>query len=166
MPAKNLVGAPSGDSIVYIDAIEPRLSVQNSTLSGYKALYFAQIPVDTLPPDACQWLSFKGIGTDLTQTLEFSFTGKNNGADMSIELGDGDGHPMARMRIEGSGAVHDSYGVIGNVGSDPHTIVFTMFTSSLKYNVTIIKASGTINAENKPMITDNLLSLVILHIRW
>ena len=99
LPAKNLVGAPSGDSIVYIDAIEPRLSVQNSTLSGYKALYFAQIPVDTLPPDASQWLSFKGIGTDLTQTLEFSFTGKNNGADMSIELSDGDGHPMARMRI-------------------------------------------------------------------
>ncbi len=63
-----------------------------------------------------------------------------------------------RMRIGGDGEVRDSYGVIGDVDFDPHTIVFTMFTSSLKYNVTIIQASGTVKAENKPMITDNLLS--------
>jgi hypothetical protein len=94
----------------------------------------------------------------LPKTLEFSFTGKNNGADMSIELSDGDGHPMAEMRIGGDGAVYLSGEEIGDVDLDPHTIVFTMFTSSLKYNVTIIQASGTVKAENKPMITDNLLS--------
>ena len=39
-----------------------------------------------------------------------------------------------------------------------HTVVFTVITSTLKYNVTVFPESGpVITAENKPMITDNPL---------
>jgi hypothetical protein len=157
-PAKDLVGAPSGDSIVYHDAIQPRLSVQEeSTLSGTKALHFAKVILDTLPPDASQSLRFKGIGTDLTQTLRITLIGKNNGLDVVIDVSDGDGHKMAEIRITGDGQVIGGGLIGGDVGHDPHIIVFTMFPSSLKYNVAVTSASGTTTSENIPMITDNLL---------
>jgi hypothetical protein len=72
---------------------------------------------------------------------------------------------MARMRISPGGDVglatnitDDYSNIIGNVGSETHTIVFTASPSTLKYNVTIVKETGpAITAENKPMITTDAL---------
>jgi hypothetical protein len=165
LPVKNLPGDPSGDAIDYHDAIQPRLKVQNSTIAGTKALNFTFNPINNPPILAAQWLSFKGIGTDLTETIWFTHTGKNNGATVLIDVSDGHAHVIARMRISENGDVglaqniQDNYtNVIGNVGTGVHTVVFTVTTSNLKYNVTIFPESGTaITAENKPMITDNPL---------
>jgi hypothetical protein len=165
LPAKNLPGDPSGDAIDYHNAIQPRLKVQNSTISGSKALTFTFNAIDNPPTLSAQWLSFKGIGTNLTETLWFTHTGQNNGATVLIDVTDGHAHIIARMRISPNGDVglaqnilDDYTNVIGNVGSGVHTVVFTVTASNLKYNVTIFPASGSaITAENKPMITDNPL---------
>ena len=168
LPAKNLPGDPSGDVIDYHDAIQPRLKVQNSTIAGAKALIFTFNPLtnpNNPPTLSEQWLGFKGIGTDLTETIWFTYVGQNNGATVLIDVDDGHAHIIARMRISPNGDVAlaqnlmDNYtNVIGNVGSGVHTVVFTVTTSSLKYNVSVFPSSGpAITAENKPMITQNPL---------
>ncbi len=163
LPAKNLPGDPSGDAISYHDDIQPRLKVQNSTISGSKALIFTFTPV-TNPNDpptlSQQYLSFNGIGTDLTETIWFTYTGQNKGAAMLITVSDGP-NTIAWMRISPNGDValaDDFTNVIGSVGNGVHTVVFTVTTSALKYNVTVFPESGpAITAENKPMITTNPL---------
>ena len=168
MPAKNLPGDPSGDVIEYHAAIGPQLEVQNSTIAGSKALIFIFNAINdpnNPPPLSQQWLGFRGIGTNLTETLWFTHTGQNNGANVLIDVTDGHAHIIARMRISPNGAVglaqnllDDYTNVIGNVGFGVHTVVFTVTTSALKYNVTVFPESGpAITAENKPMITDNPL---------
>ncbi|HEX6226695.1 MAG TPA: hypothetical protein VFZ52_19885 [Chryseolinea sp.] len=166
LPAKNLPGDPAGDAIVYHDAIHPRLKVQNSTIAGSKALNFIFNAISNpAPPLSAQWLSFKGIGTDLTETLWFTHTGQNNGATVLIDVTDGHAHIIARMRISPNGTVglaqnlQDDYtNEIGSVGSGVHTIVFTVTTSALKYNVTVFPAQGeALTAEDLPMITTNPL---------
>jgi hypothetical protein len=166
-PATDLPGAPSGDVIQYHTDMTPQLKVQNSTIAGSKALHFTNVSI----PDVSghqRWLSFKGVGTDLTKTIWFTHTGQNTGAshDLHIDVSDGHGNVIARMRIATNGQValaknitDDYTDVIGNVGSQVHTIIFTVSASTLKYNVTIFTTNGpTITAENKPMITDNQLS--------
>lgn len=165
-PAKNLPGDPTGDVIEYNVALEPQLKVQNSTIAGSKSLHFTNVPISN-PSGHQRWLSFKGIGTNLTKTLWFTHTGQNTGAshDFLIDVSDGHGHLMARMRIKTNGEVGlatnitDDYSdVIGNIGSEVHTIIFTTSPSTLKYNVTIFKSTGpAITAENKPMITTDKL---------
>jgi hypothetical protein len=169
MPAKNLPGDPSGDVIEYHAAIGPQLEVQNSTIAGSKALIFIFNAINdpnNPPPLSQQWLGFRGIGTNLTETLWFTHTGQNNGANVLIDVTDGHAHIIARMRISPNGDVGlannlgdaNYSNVIGNVGNNVHTIVFTVMASTLKYNVSIFPASGpVITAENKPMITDNPL---------
>jgi hypothetical protein len=164
-PATDLPGSPAGDVIEFHASLQPQLKVQNDDISGSKALHFTNFS-GTLPPVSQRRLSFKGIGTDLTETLWFTHTGQNMGSEMSIDVSDGHGHSMVRMHIRFDGQVGlatnlaDPYtDVIGNVGSGKHTIIFTTFPSTLKYNVSIIKESApAIIAENRPMITDNPLS--------
>ena len=164
LPAKNLPGDPSGDVIGYHDAIQPRLKVQNSTISGLKALIFTFNPLtnpNNPPTLSQQYLNFTGIATDLTETLWFTHTGQNNGAPVLIAVADGHAHLFAMMRISPNGNValaDDFTNVIGSVGNGVHTVVFTVTPSALKYNVTVFPESGpAIIAENKPMLTDNLL---------
>jgi len=164
LPAKDLPGDPSGDAIAYHDAIQPRLKVQNSTISGSKALIFTFNPLtnpNNPPTLSEQYLSFKGIGTDLTETIWFTYTGQNNGAAVLISVSDGHANSIAMMRISPNGNValaDDFTNVIGSVGNGVHTVVFTTTTSTLKYNVTVFPESGpAITAENKPMITNNPL---------
>jgi hypothetical protein len=164
LPAKDLPGDPSGDAIAYHDAIQPRLKVQNSTISGSKALIFTFNPLtnpNNPPTLSQQYLTFKGIGTDLTETIWFTYTGQNNGAAVLISVSDGHANSIAMMRISPSGDValaDDFTNVIGSVGNGVHTVVFTATTSTLKYNVTVFPESGpAIIAENKPMITNNPL---------
>lgn len=166
-PATSLPGDPSGDVIQFNAAVEPQLKVQNSSIAGSKALHFTNVAIVD-PGGHNRWVSFRGIATDLTQPLWFTHTGQNSGVmrDVFIDVSDGHGHLMARMRIKPNGEVGlattlvDNYSdVIGNIGSQVHTIVFSTTASTLKYNVTILKTSGpAITAENKPMITENVLS--------
>jgi hypothetical protein len=165
-PAKNLPGDPSGDEIQYHDAVAPLLKVQNSGISGSKALHYTTLVINDPPPLAARYVSFKGIGTDLTETLWFTHTGQNMGSTILIFVSDGGGNSMARMRISPNGEVglatslnDGNYSnIIGNVGSETHTIVFTASPSTLQYNVTITKETGpAITATNKPMITTNVL---------
>jgi hypothetical protein len=166
-PAKNLPGNPSGDEILYNVALEPQLKVQNSTIAGSKSLHFTNVAINN-PPGHLRWLSFKGTGTNLTETIWFTHTGQNTGAshDVIIEISDGHGNSMARMRIKANGQVglaknilDDFTDVIGNVGSEVHTVIFTTSPSTLRYNVTIFKTTGpAITAEDKIMITQNALS--------
>jgi hypothetical protein len=166
-PNKTLPGDPTGDEITYHTAMEPQLKVQNSTIAGSKSLHFTNVAISN-PSGHQRWLSFRGVSTDLTQTIWFTHTGQNTGAshDVLIDVSDGHGHLIARMRIKTNGEVglaknitDDYTDVLGNIGSEVHTIIFTVSASTLKYNVTIFKTSGpTITAENKPMITENALS--------
>ena len=165
-PASNLPGAPSGDAVQFHEAIAPQLKVQSSTISGDKALFYTNAALSDPPPVASRWLAFRGIEADLTQTIWFQHTGENMGSVIMIDVSDGHLGLMARMRIMPDGEIglatniNDTYSdVIGTLASGAHTIIFTVTTSSLKYNVTIIQAAGpTITATNKPMITQNLLS--------
>jgi len=166
-PATDLPGAPSGDVIQYHSAMTPQLKVQNSTLAGSKALHFTNVSIPDVPGHD-RWLSFRGIGTDLTKTIWFTLVGQNIGAseDLYIYVSDGHAHVIAMMRIASGGQVAlatniaDPFSdVLGNIGSQSHTIIFTVSASTLTYNVTILTPSGpTITAENKTMITNNQLS--------
>ncbi|HYG37278.1 MAG TPA: hypothetical protein VD908_01610 [Cytophagales bacterium] len=165
-PATNLQGEPSGDVIQFNPALQPMLVVKNSTTAGEKALHFVNSPLsgDISPSD--KWVSFKGINTNLAETIWFTFTASNvspNG-NVLIDVTDGHAHIIARMRIKPDGElglasdVLDDYtDVIGNVGTGNHTIVFTCMFSDLKYNVTVFKSSGNITATDKPMIVTNPL---------
>lgn len=166
-PATDLPGAPSGDVIEFHTDMTPQLKVQNSSIAGSKALHFTNVSIPAVSGHQ-RWLSFKGIGTDLTKTIWFTHTGQNTGASHNflIDISDGHGNLFARMRIATNGEVGlatnilDNYtDVIGNVGSQVHTIIFTVTASTLKYNVTIYPSSGpAISAVDKPMITDNALT--------
>ena len=165
-PAISLPGDPDGDEIEYHNAIAPLLKVQNSTISGSKALHYTALTINNPPPVSSRYLSFNGIGTDLSETLWFNHTGQNMGSTILIDVSDGHAHLMARMRISPNGDVGlatnisdaDYSDIIGNVGSETHTIVFTASPATLKYNVTIVKETPpAITAENKPMITDTAI---------
>jgi len=166
-PATDLPGDPSGDVIEFHSDMTPQLKVQSSTIAGSKALHFTNVSIPDIPGHQ-RWLSFKGVGTDLTKTIWFTHTGQNTGAshDFHIDVSDGHGNLIARMQIASNGEVSlatniiDDYSdVIGNVGSQVHTIIFTVSASTLKYNVSIYPSSGpAITAVDKPMITENQLS--------
>ncbi|MEO6455326.1 MAG: hypothetical protein ABIN97_14695 [Ginsengibacter sp.] len=168
-PATNLVGEPTGDVITYNAAIEPQLRVQNSETAGEKALHFINAALAGEPISGHnRWVGFRGIGTNLINTLWFTHTAKNvlPTGDLLIDVSDGNGNVMARMRIRANGEVglarniQDIYtDVIGNLGQNGHTIIFTTMPSELKYNVTIFRTgAAAITALNKPMVTENVLS--------
>lgn len=166
-PNKTLPGDPSGDEITYNAALNPQLKVQASTIAGSKSLHFTNVSISN-PGGHERWLSFKGVGTDLAETIWFLHTGQNTGAshDVLIDASDGHGHLIARMRIKSDGEVglaknilDDYTDILGNVGTEVHTVIFTCSASTLKYNVSIYKTTGpAILAESKPMITENALS--------
>lgn len=166
-PATNLPGDPTGDVIEYNPAIAPQLSVQNSATAGEKALHFINAPIVGEVSGHHRWLGFKGVGTNLVKTVWFTHTAKNinPSGDLLIDVSDGHGYLMARMRIKANGEVGlaknilDPYtDVIGTLSPNGHTIVFTTTPSDLKYNVTIFQTSGgAITATDKPMITENAL---------
>ena len=164
-PASSPAGAPAGDVIQFVAGLEPQLKVQDSETAGQKALHFMNVPVSVGSHQ--KWLGFRGINTNLVETLWFTYAAKNTlpAGNILVDVSDGEGHLMARMRIHGNGEVRlaknltDDYtDLIGNVGLNPHTVVFTTSPSTLKYNVTIFQTGGSaITAENKPMITTNAL---------
>ncbi|MEJ1241048.1 hypothetical protein WBG78_23070 [Chryseolinea sp. T2] len=168
-PNKTLPGDPTGDELLYVTEMEPRLKVQNSTIAGSKALHFSLAPIADISGHQ-KGISFKGASTDLTQTVWFMFSAQNNNAssDVYMDLSDGGGHPIARLTIHTNGDValtrdltYVTEDIIGNVGNEVHTIVFTTFAGELKYNVTIFKETGpAITVQNKNMLTTNATSFL------
>jgi hypothetical protein len=164
-PATNLAGAPTGDVIQFNSGLAPQLKVQNSATAGEKAMHLMNVSVSLGAHS--RWVNFKGINTNLVETIWFTYAAKNNSpsGNVMIDLSDGAGHLMARMRIHSNGDVRlaknilDDYtDLIGNIGQNAHTVVFTTSPSTLKYNVTVFQTGGSaITAENKPMITTNAL---------
>jgi hypothetical protein len=164
-PNKTLPGDPTGDELLYVTEMEPRLKVQNSPIAGSKALHFSLAAISDISGHQ-KGISFKGASTNLTQTVWFIVAAQNTNAttnDVYMDVSDGGGHAMARLTIHPNGDValtrdltYTTEDVIGNVGSQVHTIVFTTFAGELKYNVTIFKETGpAITAENKNMLTTN-----------
>ena len=164
-PATNPAGAPAGDVIQYNPALTPQLEVQNSATAGEKALHLKNTTVALGAHN--RWVNFRGISTNLVNTLWFNYTARNTSpsGNVLVDLSDGEGHLIARMRISSNGDVHLAKNIldvytdhIGSVGTGAHTVIFTVMPSALKYNVTIFPVSGSaVTAENKPMITDNAL---------
>ncbi|MBL7737339.1 MAG: hypothetical protein JNL51_17910 [Chitinophagaceae bacterium] len=164
-PATNLSGAPDGDVIQFNPGLIPQLKVQNSIAAGEKALHLMNFPVNLGPHN--RWIGFRSIGTNLASTIWFMYTAKNTNpsGNVMIDIADGAGCLMTRMRIHSNGEVRlaknlmDNYtDLIGNIGQNKHTVIFTTSPSTLKYNVTILQTGGeAITAENKPMITENAL---------
>lgn len=166
-PATNLAGDPPGDVIQFNPALLPMLVVKNSTTAGEKALHIMAIPISGDISAHDRWINFKGINTNLTETIWVTLTATNTtpARDLLIDVSDGFAHLIARMRIKPDGevglatSISDDYtDVIGNVGTARHTIVFTCMVSQSKYNVTVFKSGGNITATDKPMITTNPLS--------
>jgi len=170
-PAKDLPGDPVGDFIEYNEALDPLLKVKSSTLSGTKALDFENLTLGSTPASQ-RWISFKGKGTNLAQPLWMWHTGEFSSVpgEILIELTDGYGVSMTRMRISTNGEVSlprntDEYSsgeftdILGDIETGPHTIIFTVSPSTLRYNVSIFRSPGSpITAENRPMMTDNALN--------
>jgi hypothetical protein len=113
-------------------------------------------------PASQRWLGFKGASTDLSKTVWFLYAAQNISAveDVFVDVTDGFEAPIARLRLTPTGEVslvkdlnYNNYEVIGNVGSQVHTVVFTTSLASKKYNVTIFKENGpAITAENMPFM--------------
>lgn len=163
-PNKTLPGDPTGDEIEFTASIAPQLKVQNSTISGARSLFFTNVPVGSIPGTQ-RWVSFKGASTDLSKTVWFTFAAQNVNPihDVYVDLTDGYSAAIARLRIQPDGTVsivtdlsYSNFQVIGNVGSQVHTVIFTTSLVSKTYNVTIFKETGpAITAENKPFIQQN-----------
>jgi hypothetical protein len=168
-PETNLPGDPTGDVIRYNAAIANQLVVQTSGTAGEKALHFRNAPISGDISGHNKWLNFRGINSDLATTLWFTHSGSFTGAtgDVLIDVSDGYGGLIARMRIKANGEValartilDAAYSdVLGTLSGAGHTIVFTATVSELKYNVTIFQTGGVSipPASDRPMITTNRL---------
>jgi hypothetical protein len=160
-PNKTLPGSPTGDEIIYNDVIIPQLKVVSSTIAGAKALAFSNVSIGD-PSELQRFLRFKAGPTDLTKTVWFYFAGQNTNPseDVFIDLNDGYDASIARMRIQPDGTVsvvngsnYLNYKVIGNVGSQVHTVIFTTSLVSKTYNLTIFRQNqSALTAENLPFI--------------
>ncbi|HTF18523.1 MAG TPA: hypothetical protein VK658_10645, partial [Chryseolinea sp.] len=161
LPNKALPGDPAGDEITFDAVIEPQLKVQNSTISGSRSLYFTNVAIGN-PPASQRFLRFKGASTDLSKTVWFTYAAQNvdPGMPVYVDVSDGYSAAIARLIIEANGAVsivkgsdYTQYELLGNVGSQVHTVIFTTSLASKTFNVTIFKESGpAITVENKPFI--------------
>jgi hypothetical protein len=173
-PARNLPGAPTGDVIQYVPGVEPQLIIGNGTVTPGttpgKALLFTNAPTVGTVSATDLWVSFKGTSTNLTNTVWIVYTAKNTGAvsPLLIDVTDGTSNLVARMRVDPNGTmalarnILDPYtDVIGNVGNDTHTVVFTLNFANLQYNVTVFRNQGSpLTFANRPMITQSVLQFV------
>lgn len=163
LPAKTLPGDPSGDELTYSSPLEPRLKVIASASAGQKALQFTQTNTPGLTASN-QWIGFKGISTDYTQTVWYAFTATQQnafGGYVLIDATDGSAGIVVRMKIKANGEVTllrnlttQQEDVIGTLPEGvSHTVFFTVNMATSKYNVTILKSSGpTITVTDKTVV--------------
>ena len=161
LPNKSLPGDPGGDALEYSSQVEPRLKVVSS--AGQKSLRFSQSAAPGLTAFN-QWITFRGISTDFTQTVWYYYTAtqqSTSGGYVLVELGDGSAGIVARLTIKANGEVTllrnlttQQQDVIGTITEGvSHTVVFTVDMAASKYNVTIFKSAGeAITVTNKTVV--------------
>ncbi|MBE9464828.1 hypothetical protein ACFP1I_17590 [Dyadobacter subterraneus] len=168
LPIKDIPGAPSGDEVVFETVLNPRLKITTSNNSaGQKALTFSQAPATGLTAHN-QFLSFRGISTDFTKPLWFSFVGtlSGSGSDLMIDIADGSAGLIARMYFRNNGDVELERSLAGTpaelIGNIPlgtiHTVVFTLDMNKKTYNLTIFKSVGNILVKDHPLLLENPLA--------
>lgn len=168
LPAQNLPGDPSGDSLRYRAVLEPRLRVQASATVGEKALHFTQVTPAGELTAFNQWLSFRGISTNFVEPLWFIWAGnlRNSGAaDYTVYVTDGRGGIICGLIYGATGNISllTSRGGAEVIGTLPaemrHTIIVSLSPATSRYNLTIFPSSGTrIEALNKTVFAGNMLS--------
>ncbi|MCY7360341.1 MAG: hypothetical protein LH609_23370 [Rudanella sp.] len=168
LPAKNLPGNPSGDSLRYQAVLEPRLRVQASATSGEKALHFTQVAPAGELTAFNQWLSFRGVSTNFVEPLWFIWAGDllNNGfADYTVYVTDGRGGIICGLIYGATGNVsllasRGGAEVIGNLPAGMrHTVIVSLNPASSSYNLTIFPKTGIrIEALNKTVFVGSMLS--------
>ncbi|WP_159467126.1 hypothetical protein [Dyadobacter sp. 3J3] len=168
MPIKNIPGSPVGDEVVYEAVLNPRLRITTSNNSaGQKALTFSQAPAPGLDAHN-QFLSFRGVSSDFTEPLWFSFIGtlSGTGSDLMIDIADGSAGLIARMYFRNNGNVELDRSLAGTpaelIGNIPpgtiHTIILTLDMNKSSYNLTIFKTVGNILVKDHPLLLGNPLS--------
>ncbi len=168
LPVMNIPGAPSGDQVVYEPVLTPRIKVTASSNSaGQKALTFSQASATGLNAHN-QFLSFRGISTDFTKPLWFSFIGTLSGlgSDLMIDIADGSAGLIARMYFRENGNVELERSLAGTpaelIGNIPlgtiHTVIFTLDMNKKSYNLTIFKTVGNILVKDHPLLLENPLA--------
>jgi hypothetical protein len=168
LPVKDIPGSPAGDKITFETVLNPRLRITTSNNSaGQKALTFSQAPATGLNAHN-QFLSFRGVSTDFTEPLWFSFIGtlSGSGSDLMVDIADGSAGLIARMYMTNSGDVKLERSLagtpaklIGNITPGTiHTIVFSLDMNKKTYNLTIIKSVGNILVKDHPLLLGNPLA--------
>ncbi len=167
LPSKVLPGPPTGDSVSYNAVIHPRLRVQPSTVSpGQKALVLSRA---TLGSDATahnQWLSFKGIRSNYTQTIWYYWTATLGpvGGNMIIDVNGIESLWVTRLKINPEGRislVQDP----GSVNKDlflgvlnqqrPHSVIITLNAMARTFNLLILGVNtetGRVERLNIPVL--------------
>ncbi|GAB3893565.1 hypothetical protein GCM10028803_07810 [Larkinella knui] len=161
LPNKTLPGDPSGDALEYSSQLEPRLKVVS--LAGKKSLQFSQSTAPGLTAFN-QWITFRGVSTDFTQTVWYYYTATQKSATggyVLVEVADGSAGIIARLTINANGEVSllrnlttQEQEVIGTIPEGvSHTVIFTVNMAASKYNVTILKSAGeTITATDRTVV--------------
>jgi len=172
----NISGDPVGDSVVYNSAISSRLKiVQDGT---NKHLEFRSVSITNRElPGHDSWLAFRGVTTDLSRIITFSWTGKlDRGSNaLLMDVSDGYSNLITRLQINEQGeiraakSVSDNYStLIGTINYDNyHT--FTVNVDPLKntYNLIVVgvgvKRPSTAEDPRRPIdVTLPILSNLIV----
>jgi hypothetical protein len=167
-PIKDIPGNPAGDEVTFETVLNPRLRITASNNSaGQKALTFSQASATGLNAHN-QFLSFRGVSTNFTQPLWFSFIGTLSGlgSDLMVDISDGAAGMIARMYMNENGDVLLDRSLAGAaaelIGNIPpgtiHTVIFTLDMNKKTYNLTIFKTVGNIIAKDRPILLANPLT--------
>jgi len=166
LPRKNIPGDPAGDSAVYTPVINPRLSIQASTVSsGRKALIFSEASISGATAFN-QWLSFKGVVADYTQPIWFYWTAKqrNSQGSILIDIQGVQGLWVTRLRILPDGqfvritnVATSEQEVLGHFNpTQTHTIIISLQPSARRYNIAVFgtREGSASNRLNIPVLAD------------
>lgn len=168
LPAHALPGPPAGDSLSYHPVVNPRLRVQASTTtSGTKALVYSQALLGSDATAHNQWISFKGIRSDYTQTIWYYWTARQGavGGNLIIDVNGTQSLWVTRLKISGSGRVS----LVQDVGDrnrdtflgtlnrqQAHSFIITLNPMARTFNLSIFgttEGGGRIQRLNIPVLS-------------
>lgn len=166
-PPHDLAGAPTGDRLDYISELAPGLKVREWETPGTKSLEFSNVNTGSISGHDT-WLNFRGISSNLAETVWFVYNAKLTGSDAEIitDLTDGSGSPIARMKINSAGQVRlvrGDYTTENLIGTIPvgarHNVIFVVSGASASYNLLIASPGHElIRLDNQPTFTTNALN--------
>ncbi|GAB2596783.1 hypothetical protein GCM10027190_51090 [Spirosoma areae] len=105
-PLHNIPGSPVGDSVAYNYAIQDKLKI--SLDGSNKCLEYSDVPIrDSQISGHLDWLSFRGVTTDLSKTITFTWTGKidRGDNDLVVSISDGFANAIARLTVNKAGEI-------------------------------------------------------------